>query len=1001
MFTLPTDSSTAVVSLLWRASWQAAVLFAVVFVLLRFTKRWIAPKYRVLFWSVPLVRMLILVVPASSISMFNAAKSLPLTVGTSNPSMLGQYLDAADAQGWHADGNGNGQQHLVLGTDSIALPTQSAAASEAPNRTLWNLWAIALMIWVTGVVIALTRWLIGFVRLQAIIRQARPIEEIRDLDQPLKELLSSDRRRLRILVTEIELGPATAGVVRPVILIPTRMAKDLDNEELTAVIQHEWHHICRCDAAILGLARLAAIIHWFNPLVYLNKIILRREIELAVDAATISDFGDAQRQTYGRLLLRLASSSDNQFGLAQMASRRSKIRNRIEAIAKPQRSSWMRSMLAVFAIVVLLVTGLSDRAETQEQKPDAQTRTAATQSYAIVGQVIDKQTGEPISAAKVQFLVDTEQDPDKRGPSGTTDDSGNYRVEVPMGAVRLWFPWLKPGYWLPSDEANVGVTTSPDQPEAKLVIQARRGPIWHVRAIGESGDMPILSAMEEPDAEKRAALLRRDPVQWQVSPPQAFSYLNADGYGALTQVGSSGGLFVGVVNVNGEIVADPDFENTQVVELKPESDEGSTTLVDRNGKQAMVSNAVVTLKDGVPLLTYKLKPIAPTVIQKLTGKLADPNGTPVSGARIGVAAGRKGSGSATKPGETTSGADGGFTLDVAIPGHFNNAANKPENMQFAVTINKDGLASRDTEYLDADADFSPIDFGTVQLSFGFSMPLLVLDSNGEPVAGAAVEPQSDYALRRQAVRTDASGKAILQNLPEGLLRVSVSHSDQYASSRLVVSTNPQENTLATIRINKPILTSASMPEPTKPVAVGAMAPELEIRGWSDDETRKLVDYRGKIVVLDFWGVWCGPCIHAIPAMQQLAEKYEPKGVIFLGIHTADGDLDQMNKLKKSMGWKTPSGLDLGSSIVESKTSTVYGIRGYPSVVIIDAEGKVAFNSSIMPESREAMMKEMETLAKANDIPWPPNEGSEEEMKETMTRLQIAMFSREIDRLLQK
>lgn len=996
MFTLPTDSSTAVVSLLWRASWQAAVLFAVVFVLLRVTKRWIAPKYRVLFWSVPLARMLILVVPVSSISLFNAANSLPLSVGTSSPVMLGQHLDAAKAEGWHADGNGNGPQHLVLGTDSIALPTQVAAASETLNQKRWNLWAIALMIWGTGVAIALTRWLIGFVQLQAIIRQARPLEEIRDLDQPLKQLLSSGRRRLRILVTEIELGPATAGVFRPVILIPTRMAKDLDDEELTAVIQHEWHHICRCDAAILGLARLAAIIHWFNPLVYLNKMILRREIELAVDAATIADFGDAQRQTYGRLLLRLASSSDNQFGLAQMASRRSKIRNRIEAIAKPQRSGWMRSVIAVSAIFLLLVSGLSDRAETQEQEPVPQAEKESAESYAIVGQVIDKETGKPISAAKVQFLVDTEQDAAKRGPSGMTDDGGNYRVEVPMGAVRLWFPQLKPGYWLPSDEANVGVTTSPDQAAAKLVIQARRGPIWHVRAIGEAGDMPILSAMEEPDAEKRAALLRRDQVQWQVSPPMAFSYLNADGYGALTQVGSSGGLFVGVVNVYGEIVADPDFENTQVVELKPESDEGSTTLVDRNGKQAVISNAVVTLKDGVPLLTYKLKPIAPMATQTLTGKLVDENGAPVSGARIGVAIGQKGGGSATREVEIESSSDGQFTLDVKI-----DAIGKSDNLQFAVTINKEGLASQDSEYIDANADFSSIDFGTIQLVSGFSQPILVLDSDGKPVAGAAVEPQSDYALRREAVRTNASGQATLKNLPAGLLRVSVAHGDQYASSKLVVSTNPQENTLATIRITKPVLTPASMPEPTKPVAVGAIAPELEIRGWSDGEIRKLADYRGKIVVLDFWGVWCGPCIHAIPAMQQLAEKYEPKGVVFLGIHTADGDLDQMNKLKKSMGWKTPSGLDLGSSIVDSKTSTTYGVRGYPTIVIIDAQGKIAFNSSIEPESREAMMKAMETLAKANDIPWPPNESSEEEMKETSTRLQIAMFSREIDRLLQK
>lgn len=160
--------------------------------------------------------------------------------------------------------------------------------------------------------------------------------------------------------------------------------------------------------------------------------------------------------------------------------------------------------------------------------------------------------------------------------------------------------------WLPSDEAIVSVTTSPDPAAAKLVIQARRGPVWRIRAIGELGDMPMLSAMEEVDAENRAALLRGDPVvQWQVSPPQAFSYLNADGYGELTQVGSSGSLLGWVVNAYGEVVADPDFDNTQVVEVKPVPENGMTTLVDGGGKQAMVSNAVVTLKDGVPLLTYK------------------------------------------------------------------------------------------------------------------------------------------------------------------------------------------------------------------------------------------------------------------------------------------------------------------------------------------------------------------------------------------------------------
>lgn len=63
-------------SMLWRASWQAAVLFGLVFVFLLLAKRFVAANYRVILWMLPLLRMLVLVVPVSSISMFNTADSL-------------------------------------------------------------------------------------------------------------------------------------------------------------------------------------------------------------------------------------------------------------------------------------------------------------------------------------------------------------------------------------------------------------------------------------------------------------------------------------------------------------------------------------------------------------------------------------------------------------------------------------------------------------------------------------------------------------------------------------------------------------------------------------------------------------------------------------------------------------------------------------------------------------------------------------------------------------
>ena len=79
------------------------------------------------------------------------------------------------------------------------------------------------------------------------------------------------------------------------------------------------------------------------------------------------------------------------------------------------------------------------------------------------------------------------------------------------------------------------------------------------------------------------------------------------------------------------------------------------------------------------------------------------------------------------------------------------------------------------------------------------------------------------------------------------------------------------------------------------------------------------------MVIDFWGVWCGPCLSSIPGLQQLADQYDGRGVIFVGIHTADGGIEQINQLKELRNWKTPSGLDAGTSITDGETCRSYGV----------------------------------------------------------------------------
>jgi thiol-disulfide isomerase/thioredoxin len=218
---------------------------------------------------------------------------------------------------------------------------------------------------------------------------------------------------------------------------------------------------------------------------------------------------------------------------------------------------------------------------------------------------------------------------------------------------------------------------------------------------------------------------------------------------------------------------------------------------------------------------------------------------------------------------------------------------------------------------------------------------------------------------------------------------------------LVVSDDERENTETKLKLVKMPSSNPSSEQRNETLGIGDVAPDWDLKGWSDGKERKIADYRGKVLVLDFWGVWCGPCVRAIPALQALAEKYESKDVVFLGIHTPDGEFDQIGKLKKLRGWTAPSGIDRGTSNADGSTSTTYGISGYPSVLIIDREGKIAFNSGIFPKDRNAFMQETGELAKSIGIAWPLNENApQSEQEESQSKLMQAMFSREIDRVLE-
>jgi cytochrome c biogenesis protein CcmG/thiol:disulfide interchange protein DsbE len=104
----------------------------------------------------------------------------------------------------------------------------------------------------------------------------------------------------------------------------------------------------------------------------------------------------------------------------------------------------------------------------------------------------------------------------------------------------------------------------------------------------------------------------------------------------------------------------------------------------------------------------------------------------------------------------------------------------------------------------------------------------------------------------------------------------------------------------------------------------------------DDETFDLADFRGKVVVLNFWAGWCLPCKDEAPELQSAWEYYESQNadVVFLGIAYADNGPSSL-KFLADYGITYLNAPDLGTRI-----SDAYNISGVPETFIIDRDGNV-------------------------------------------------------------
>jgi beta-lactamase regulating signal transducer with metallopeptidase domain/thiol-disulfide isomerase/thioredoxin len=775
-------------------------------------------------------------------------------------------------------------------------------------------------------------------------------------------------------------SPCLVGLWHPAILLPD----DVD-KSLRETLVHELAHLRRGDGLWNLLRHLVVAAIWVHPLVWVLSRRLEATAEEVCDDYVVNS--GAERVLYAGHLLELADRSLAPVAPASvgMVSLRSMLARRIIRILDTSRSvSLHTSAWAVCATLAVGAAGtafagligvagerdaeLRAAAEQDRLQPGRGERPARDGLVMPGGQSAD---GAIALAARSQSAKAGHPDekPSRVIEGRVTDHSGRpvHEGKVMFGPEAVMWPWFESGVATINSEGryHVELPANPSGPDGPPAT----GPL---RYLAIAPDFQSAVGKVQAGSAQTAVDIRLVPKSWRMTEILLVDRNQKPVEGAELTL-SLGGRFVWLrqkSDARGRCL------------INSPADEGFSVLIRHEGYLPTEFASRATADDPTSFTVPLYAPIE--------GRVVDPAGKPLAGIQIGRLIGPNYDAGLDKPSDylmvykligskevAATDANGCFRLAPKI--NLNSHSGAFEVRPMAICFADASL--RQLYFLRVDLQ-APREAYEITLRPGrqvripieheVSSPLEVLESWWELSAEAGPSgPDSGIFVMQGIVKRHGPSEAIgggdwIEAVwPEGRYQLKVNSADRAAgegaeetTTAIAISAGEGQLVLPAIRM-KPFLWRR---------LAGKPAPEIDAKDLNTGAPVKLADYRGKVVVLDFWGSWCGPCIGSMPMLMEAHDRYRGKPVAIITVHDQsiqsrveyDGKLSEVKRqvwnnreLPFTVALDNPDPeLAPGTAATGQGSSCKrYEVTLFPTTMIIDQDGNVAGTVNVREDGK--------------------------------------------------